>query len=461
MINRVLIRIKVVQLLYSYLLVENSFSLESQPAQPTREKRFAYSLYLDTLYLMLKVAEQIKRRAGDRPLYDTRFMGYVAADEHIHALSAKYANGGFPFAGLVDTIAEAVKESGLYKKFLKSEEPGSRADEMIWKDIFNLIIYPNERYARISRDMENYSLSGVDKMRSMMDDTFSNFFASSDNLPDALNTLRMSLGKARELYFRLLWLPVRLVNLRTRDIEDAQKKFIQTAEDRNPNLRFVENEFVAQIRDNEEIEKAVDSYGRELSNDDEPMLRALLKAIMESDIYKEYMEFPVSDFKGDCDFWRKIYRDVIFDNPALLEALEDKSVFWNDDISIIGDFVIKTVKRISDGDSSSIIMPMYKDEEDARFGNELFTFAVKGKDKYRQMINKALDTNRWEADRLAYMDVVIMIAALAEIFNFPAIPRKVSINEYVEMAKAYSSPKSGMFVNGMISSILKNEDNLM
>ncbi len=135
MINRVLIRTKVVQLLYSYMLVENRFNLESQPANPTREKRFAYGLYLDILCLMARVAKNVKRISGDLPLYETRFMKSIVSDEKIKSLMQRYDSVGYPFELAQDAITQQVKDSALYKNFLKSDDPGSLADEKIWQEI--------------------------------------------------------------------------------------------------------------------------------------------------------------------------------------------------------------------------------------------------------------------------------------------------------------------------------------
>lgn len=451
-----LIRTKVVQLLYSYLLVENRFSIESQPMPPTKEKRFAYSLYLDILCLMADIAGDIQRRGGDRPLYDTRFIRRIVSDDKVKALMQKYRMTDFPFASVTPMLVEQIKESGLYKNFLKTDDPGGLTNETIWQELLNNIILPNPTLNKLISERENYTLNGVERMRSMMDETFRNFYASADNIPDALRTLRISMDKARELYFRLLWLPVQLVHLRERDLEDNRNRFTATAEDRNPNMRFVENGFVAAVRSNEEIQDAIEKYGRNMTIDDEPMLRALLRAIMTSDIYKDYMEFPVTDFKEDCEFWKNIYKQVIFLNPDFLEALEDKSVFWNDDLDTIGTFVLKTVKRISEHKPITSIMATYKDEEDARFGAELFEAVVKNKEEYRAYIDAALDTKLWDSDRLAYMDMIIMMTAIAEILNFPKIPLTVSINEYVEIAKAYSTRKSGQFIHGLLAKVLKN-----
>ena len=140
MINRVLIRIKVVQLLYSYLLVENQFSLESQPSAPTKEKRFAYSLYLDMLMLMIRISQNVEKRGGVYPLKDTRFILRVLSDEKIKSLQAKYRLSDFPFGKVVASLADVVKESAIYKNFLKSEERGSMAEKNVWKELFERVI---------------------------------------------------------------------------------------------------------------------------------------------------------------------------------------------------------------------------------------------------------------------------------------------------------------------------------
>lgn len=166
------------------------------------------------------------------------------------------------------------------------------------------------------------------------------------------------------------------------------------------------------------------------------------------------MNFPATDYKTDCEFWRNIYRYVIFSNPDFLETLEDKSVFWNDDLDIIGTFVLKTVKRFDSEDHAGALLPKYKDEEDARFGAELFADTVRNRDLYRGYIDTFVNASNWDTERLAFMDVVIMLTAISEIINFPKIPVNVSINEYIELAKSYSTPKSGNFINGILGSIV-------
>ncbi len=454
MINRVLIRIKVIQLLYSYLLIENHFMLESQPSAPTKEKRFAYSLYLDMLVLMVKVSERIEKRGGYRPLDDTRFIKKILADDTIKNLLRKYRVEPFPLEGYVDEIAENIKESGLYKNYLKNLNSADGEDDQIWEKITNLFLLPDVRLNGGFSKRENFTLRGIDRMKGMLEETFKNFYASRDNLDDALKTLGLSMKKARDLYFRLLILPSELVRMRENQIEENRQKYLPTAEDLNPNLRFVENGFVWAVDHDEDVERYCEDNKISWLPQHRELLENLLKSIMESDLYADYMDFPATDMHTDCEFWRNVFKQIIFHNEDFLEALETESVFWNDDLEIIGTFVLKTMKRFEDNPERSPVLPMYKDEEDEKFGRHLFTDVVRNKDVYRRYIDDCINTEHWDTERLAFMDVVITMTALAEIINFPKIPLVVSINEYIELAKSYSTTKSGAFINGLLSSIV-------
>ena len=129
-------------------------------------------------------------------------------------------------------------------------------------------------------------------------------------------------------------------------------------------------------------------------------------------------------------------------------------MFWNDDIDILSTFVLKSIRRIENGDCLNVVLDKYKDEEDARFGAELIRALYNNKEQYRLLIDDAVSGSNWDKDRLAFMDIVILETAIAEIFNFPKIPIQVSVNEYIEMAKSYSTPRSGQFVHGILGSII-------
>ena len=457
MINRILIRIKVIQILYSFLLVEKQFSLVTLPETPTKEKRFAYSLYLDTLVLMLKVAESIGRRGGDKPLEETRFIKRLKSDDTIKSQLARYRMAPFRFEGIVESIADKVKESAVYKNYLKDRKENKfGVDSTVWNDIYNLVISRDAEVNQIISRRENFTLKAVDRTVEFLNETFTNFMASQDGGSEAISALHQSLDKARELYFRLLWLPVELTDMQERRLDDRRHKLLVTQEDLNPNLKFVDNSLVKAIRECEAIRNFIEKEKISWEREDRVMMDNLLKSIVDSDIYRSYMDNPVETPKEDCELWRNIIRRIVFNNEHFLETLEDKSVFWNDDLDTIGTFVLKSFRKFEEGASADAVLDKYKDEEDARFGDELVKAVLKNKDTYRGYIDEAVDRSLWESERLAFMDVVIIETALAEMFNFPKIPLNVTLNEYIEIAKTYSSAKSGGFVNGILGKIISH-----
>jgi N utilization substance protein B len=167
------------------------------------------------------------------------------------------------------------------------------------------------------------------------------------------------------------------------------------------------------------------------------------------------MASPATSYAADCDFWRSILKNVIFTSDDLADALEEKSVYWNDDLQIIGTFVLKTIKQSANAPEEAIkLLPQYKDAEDARFGNELFIDAIKNRETYRSYIDRLINVGNWDPERIAFMDIVIMTTAISELINYPAIPLAVTMNEYVEIANTYSSPKSGQFINGILYNVV-------
>ena len=458
MINRVLIRIKVVQLLYSYFLVQNNFTVQSSPSALTKEKRFAYALYLDYLYLMIDIAGSINLRTKNSPLYDSRFIRRLLSDNIMKSVCSKYSGGRFPLEGCVDDLCERIKNSAIYKNFLK--DPNS--DSKIWPEIFRHFISVEPKINALAEGYENYSLRGIDRAKEMITQTFTDFASSPDNIVDGLADLKASLDKARELYFRLLMLPIEITYQQEVDLDERRHRYIKNEVDMNPNPKFIDNELVKLLNDDEEIKDFSKRHKISWVEQDRDLIKHLLKKITESDIYKEYMADPISDLHEDCKFWRRVMRNIILSDSEFLEGLETMSVFWNDDLDIMGEFVLKTFRRFeekaSDPDSKihEPVLPMYKDEEDAKFGKELFEATVRNNDVYRGYIDEALNRQHWESDRLAYMDVIIMETAIAEILNFPKIPLQASLNEYIEIAKSYSSAKSGSFINGLLANVIIN-----
>ena len=283
------------------------------------------------------------------------------------------------------------------------------------------------------------------------------------NLDTAEKELFFSLSKAYDLYNYLLLLMVEITRQAERKLNAAKSKLLPTKEELYPNMKFVANRFIAQLEINEQLQEFSETQKKTWENESE-FVKSLCEKIMASDIYKEYMENESpSSYEEDRELWRKIYKRIIFNNPELDQVLEDQSLYWNDDKEIVDTFVLKTIKRFEESNGSKQeLLPEFKDEEDQDFARRLFRRTILNEDYYRHLISE--NTRNWDLDRVAFMDVVIMQIALAEILSFPNIPVSVSLNEYVEIAKLYSTPKSGSFINGTLDGIvnaLKKDNKLM
>lgn len=450
MINRVLIRIKVVQLLYSTLLTETRFMLELPPSNPTREKRFAYRLYLTSLELILKIADWIKENNKKGNLiFDTRFIKKLQNSEELFSESEKDHSDILKFTGIIPSLGEKITSSLIFKDFVKKYPD---ENDKLWEDIFNHIIVVDPDYLTAIGGMADYSLGGVERMKELMKNTFMNFYVTRDNIEDNLKILEQSMAKARELYLKLMLLPLDLTYLREQQLDENRHKFITSSEDLNPNTRFIDNKLIKRLKEDNEIQVNLEKYS--WLKEDRDLVNLLLKEIMKSPIYARYMEADRTNLVEDIEFWREIFKNIIFVSENFLDALETSSVFWNDDLDIIGTFVLKSLKKFENDDEREKLLPMYKNEKDAVFGSELFSYVIKNKDYYQSLINEAIRKDKWDMGRLAVMDVVIIMTAIAEIINYPEIPLAATYNEYIEIAKSYSTNKSGSFINGFLRSIV-------
>lgn len=273
------------------------------------------------------------------------------------------------------------------------------------------------------------------------------------NLDTAEKELFFSLSKAYDMYNYLLLLMVEITKQAERKINAAKSKLMPSKEELYPNTKFIENRFVAQLEVNSQLLQFAEGQKKTWDNESE-FVKGLCEKIMDSDIYKEYMAAETSSYEEDRELWRKIYKKIIFNNAELDQVLEDQSLYWNDDKEIVDTFVLKTIKRFEEANGAKQeLLPEFKDEEDKDFARRLFRRTILNADYYRHLISE--NTRNWDLDRVAFMDVIIMQIALAEILSFPNIPVSVSLNEYIEIAKVYSTPKSGNFINGTLDGIVK------
>ena len=281
------------------------------------------------------------------------------------------------------------------------------------------------------------------------------------NVEAAEKELFYSLSKAYDLYNYLLLLMVEVTRFADRRIDNRRNKLRPTYEDLNPNTRFIDNAFMTQLAANKQLEDFCANQKRSWEDESE-FVKRLFEKIEASEAYQEYMAKDSLTYEDDRELWRKLYRTFIATNDELDEILEEQSLYWNDDKTIIDTFVLKTIKRFEpDNGAEQDLLPEYRDDEDKEFARKLFRQAITNAEVYRSLMSS--NTKNWDLERLAFMDILIMQVALAEILSFPSIPVSVSLNEYVEIAKMYSTPKSGSFINGMLDTIvnqLKKENKL-
>ena len=273
-------------------------------------------------------------------------------------------------------------------------------------------------------------------------------------LNNALKDLNACMEKTYELYHYLLRLPVELTHIQEMRLDEARNKYMPTEEDLNPNMKFVNNRLVKTLAENEVHEQFAQEHNVTW-NDDPIFERLMLDKVVKSDIYNDYMADDEDSFIADSLLWQQLMKQVIIPDENMADAIEQRSLYWTeDDLVLVGQFVCKTFRRLAEG-AEDAILPMFKDEEDSNFGKELFNATVTLMPESDALIDGLLEESRWDKDRIVLMDRLIMCAALAELRTFDKIPMAVTLNEYIELAKNFSTAASGKFVNGILNNAVK------
>lgn len=273
-------------------------------------------------------------------------------------------------------------------------------------------------------------------------------------LNNALKDLNACMEKTYELYHYLLRLPVELTHIQEMRLDEARNKYMPTEEDLNPNMKFVNNRLVKALADNEQLAQFAQDHSVTW-NDDPIFERMMLEKVLKSDIYNDYMADDEDSMTADALLWHQLMKQVLLPDENMADAIEQRSLYWTeDDLDLVGQFVCKTFKRVAEG-AEDPILPMFKDEEDSDFGKELFTASVQLMPESNTLIDGLLEESRWDKDRIVLMDRIIMCTALAELRTFEKIPAAVTLNEYIELAKNFSTAASGKFVNGILNNAVK------
>lgn len=263
-----------------------------------------------------------------------------------------------------------------------------------------------------------------------------------------------SLNQTYELYHWILQLIIELHSYAIKRIEIGLNKLRPTDEERNPNKRFINNLFAKQLCSNKALAEFNKNKGISWSEETD-LIKLLMNQITATDFYKEYMKDNTRSYENDKMLWRHIVRKVLIPSTILEERLEEMNLYWNDDFETVMSFVEKTIKRFEEekGDDQPLL-EKFRDTEDIDYAKQLLKTAIYNQEEYETLIQQT--AQNWESERIANMDMVIMQAAIAEINAFPTIPINVTLNEYIEISKYYSTEKSSNFINGILDKIVNN-----
>lgn len=276
----------------------------------------------------------------------------------------------------------------------------------------------------------------------------------SDNLDKEEKFLFQSIENMYDLYLLML---SALIEIRLKEeeyLDLASKKHLATKEERNPNRKFVDNKLLLLLAANESLENVIEE--RKINNwkRNDDIVLFLLEAIKKSELYQKYMSSNVSTFIEDKNLIVDLFSEVIAPNDKLYDYLEDYKLTWLDDLPTVNTLILKQIKQLKSENDNFVVSKLYKDIDDKEYVRNLFRKTVLNEmELSKEYIDK---TPNWDTERIAEIDTIILKMAICELLKFPSIPVKVTINEYLEIAKEYSTPKSSIFINGILDNLVKD-----
>lgn len=289
---------------------------------------------------------------------------------------------------------------------------------------------------------------------------YSNAIAENMSLAQAQSQLDVACEATRDLYIYMLGIVSPLTKIARDRIESAKGKFNPTEEDLNPNMKFADNALAKLLDADVDFQKVISK--KKLSWDQyDIFLKKVMNSIASKEYFAEYMASPSASLKEDCRLFTRIFEEEFVDSEDLEKILEDKSLYWNDDLAYALTWCCKTLKSFEKGEAWKML-PLYQSEllegpdveSDLAFVRKLLQAAFAGYDRYFAMISESVAG--WEKERLFSTDVALIVMGLAEAASFPTIPVKVTINEYVEISKFYGTQKSRSFVNGLLDRLVQS-----
>ena len=275
---------------------------------------------------------------------------------------------------------------------------------------------------------------------------------------DSVLQLQNSMEHMYKLYLLMTSL---LIKLRERAVDHqkrSEKKYIKTQEDVNPNMRFVDNFLLQKLTEDTALNAELESHKIQYWEQDGEYVELIYQDLIKSDLYESFMSNSKSSLENDVAFVVEVFREIIVSNNKLYDYFQDKNITWVDDFPVVNTFIVKLFKRITTKLKTEFFTPnLFKDKEDEAFGFKLMKATCDNFEVYNaEIISK---TKNWDKDRIAKIDFVLLQMAICEFQEFPSIPTKVTINEHIELAKEYSTPKSNVFINGVLDKIVKDYRN--
>ena len=276
--------------------------------------------------------------------------------------------------------------------------------------------------------------------------------SKDDDLDKEEKFLNNSIQKIEELYVLMLSLLIEVRQFANDQIELGKKKHLATSEDKNPSRKFVKNQVLKQLKESPFIRDFVEVNKLKNWKDHGDYVRLIWNEIKESNLYKEYIKSEELSFNDDKEFILAIYKEIIAPNEKLFDYLESENISWVDDIPLVNTFIVKKIASLAK-DKMFKKSSLFRDEDDKKFVSRLFRKTTLHHTEFVDDIDEK--TPNWDAERIAEIDLILMKMALTEFVYFQSIPTKVTINEYIEIAKDYSTTKSSFFINGVLDKISK------
>ena len=289
----------------------------------------------------------------------------------------------------------------------------------------------------------------------VMQSVYAMIKSHDDDIVKEEKFIKFSIKRMFDLYVLLLQLLVEVQKLAEQKQEISKKKYLATQEDLSPNRKFVENKLIKKIAESTSISLHIEAQHLNNWSKDDEYVKIIWDKLQKSALFSDYLTTEEDSFNVDKSFVIDFFREIVAPNTKLAEYFEDENITWVDDIPFVNTWVLRSLKK-QKATSTFSLGSLYKNQDDLDFVSELFKKVILNHHTFENDIK--IHTPNWESDRIADMDMILIKMGACEFLNFPMIPTKVTINEYIEIAKDYSSEKSGYFVNGVLDKLSREFD---